>query len=55
MINFNLARVKTDISEFEGNADTTMHEIIHILGFSRSLFKYFIDENGNVRGESNVV
>lgn len=37
-------------SKFENNIDTTVHELIHVLGMSKALYKYFLDpETGNQR------
>lgn len=33
----------------EKNAYLLMHELIHSLGFSKSLFQYYMDDNGRVR------
>lgn len=48
-----MAYLKFDPAEFEENVDTTVHEILHILGMSSSSYPNYIDENGNRR--SNVV
>jgi hypothetical protein len=48
-----LAYLKFDPAEFEENVDTTVHEILHVLGMSSNLYSNYIDENGNKR--SNVV
>lgn len=38
-----------DILKHEKNTYLVMHEMTHALAFSPSLFKYFLDESGNIR------
>jgi len=49
MINRNMLQATTDVLRHEQNMYTMMHEMMHILGFGSSLFKYYIDSNGNTR------
>lgn len=49
LVNFNIAKINRDVGSFEDNVDTTMHEIIHVLGMSPNLYDNFIDEYGNSR------
>lgn len=53
LVNFNLGKMDFSPEKFEENVDTTVHEILHILGMSGHLFNTFIDENGDKR--TNVI
>jgi len=46
LINRNMLHVPTNVLRHEQNMYTMMHEMMHILGFDRSLFKFYIDSNG---------
>lgn len=51
-ISFNIAQVENPNGDpliHEDNVQTTLHEITHVLGFSSSLYQYFLDSNGNRR------
>lgn len=55
-VNFNLAYLNTDFDVFFDQFGTIYHEITHVLGFSPSLFKYFINWRTNSRiGKENVL
>jgi len=52
LVSFNTAQVQVpggDPLTHEDNLMTTLHEITHVLGFSSSLFQYFVDANGYKR------
>ena len=44
-INFNLAYLDLALNKFQGNVETTLHELNHVLGFNAALFSQFRDEN----------
>lgn len=37
-INFNLAMLDLALNKFQGNVETTLHELTHVLGFNGALF-----------------
>jgi len=44
MISFNLRLLDTATNvDLQENLVTTMHEIVHVLGFSATLYPYYID------------
>ena len=50
MINFNLRLLPMNtLVDLQENFITTLHEIVHILGFSSSLFPYFVDSSTKVK------
>jgi len=50
MINRNMMPIATnDILTHERNLYTIMHEMMHTFGFSTSMYKFFIDNNGKTR------
>jgi len=49
MINRNMLPVTSDVLIHEKNMYTIMHELMHTLGFSTSLYGYFIDDNARTR------
>jgi hypothetical protein len=55
-VNMNLKYLKTDFKTFFDVFGTVIHEIVHVLGFSSSMYKLFIDPVfGKRLGEANVV
>ena len=54
-INYNLAHLSLSKNSRWERLSTTLHEITHILGFSRYLYGSFVDEYGTTRGYENVV
>jgi len=48
-INRNLMKVTSDVLLHEKNMICVMHEVIHTLGFSSSLYKYFLTSSGKTR------
>ena len=41
-------------SEFENTFEVVIHEVTHVLGFSKYLYKYFLDPNNNYRSFGTV-
>lgn len=54
-INFCPDRINTDAEGFGDMLDTSIHEIIHVLAFTDSLYGHYVDENGQTRGMNSVV
>lgn len=54
-VNFNLAYIKTENSDFIGFSKVTLHEIFHVMGFSPGLYETFIDPTGRPYRESEVL
>jgi len=49
-LNFNVAKFSgIDGPSIQNNLMTTLHEVTHGLGFTKTNFQNFIDENGNKR------
>jgi len=46
--------VATDSETNQTNLMTTLHELTHGLGFDKTIFKSFIDENGNLRKDTII-
>ena len=54
-INFCPGRLDTSDSAFGALLDTSIHEIIHVLAFSDSLFQHYLSASGQTLGYSNVI
>mmetsp|Transcript_19831 Transcript_19831/g.16985 ORF Transcript_19831/g.16985 Transcript_19831/m.16985 type:complete len:97 (-) Transcript_19831:669-959(-) len=55
-ISFNSFYMSTEEDDYESQLDATLHEFTHILGFSNSLFEYYIDPVNLIKlGYENVV
>ena len=54
MITYNLALLNST-SDFQRFTKTTLHEIIHALGFSSSAYEFYVDAGGKLLGIENVV
>jgi len=52
--NINILNLKMEESNWEDNAGTILHEILHALGYSKWMFKHFLDKNGKKRGEDVI-
>jgi len=45
-INFNSAFLETDPESFIDNIYTTLHEMMHVMGFSSEHYDRFVDKDG---------
>jgi hypothetical protein len=54
-VNFNPAGISTSPSAKAATISTVLHEMVHILGFSNTLFKFFVDKDGLPMNLSQII
>ena len=51
---FNTAVMRLNMHNFQDNVETAIHEFLHAFGFSSSMYKHFLDEDGKPRGDEVI-
>lgn len=54
-ITFNAYYLSLESEDWDTSVSVSIHEFIHLLGFSSGLFDFFVDEEGKPKEKSNVV
>ena len=55
IVNYNLYYLDTTNQYYEETIDTTIHEIMHVLVFNSNYYSLYLDENGNLINQNDVI